>query len=113
MTLTLIAMLALLLAPEGVGVAASPKVVQKKACCREKTCPTRCCVERHQIPPTQSKPAVPASAVSQEIQAAVTPVPVELPRVESLLEPGFPSSVSHCPTSSAVPLYVRTHSFLI
>ena len=110
--LTLVAALALLLAHGGFVSAQSPAPAKKMGCCGD-ACPTHCCVERGNSAPAEPLPAVPVTSLSQQFHAALLP---ELPacfRGESIASPVSVLCPCLAPASAAVPLYVRTHSFLI
>jgi hypothetical protein len=87
--------------------------VQKAGCCGDR-CPPRCCLERTEDVPRDAQPAVPVPAPTQQLQVLLVP---RLTEAAALLAPaparpaiGFAFS---SPLASAVPLFLRTHSFLI
>ncbi len=110
--LTLVAMLALLLGQGVWSVTASPAPTKKMGCCGD-ACPTHCCVERGSSTPAGPLPVVPVTTSSQQLQEALLPVMLgcfDVVLATSSASDHFPSRF---PVSAAVPLYVRTHSFLI
>jgi hypothetical protein len=87
--------------------------VQKAGCCGDQ-CPPRCCIERTNELPKDSQPAVPVPAPTQQLQAFLVPRLTEVSALMALdpapLAIGF-TFIS--PLASGVPLFLRTHSFLI
>jgi hypothetical protein len=86
----------------------------QKACCCGDQCPPRCCIERTNELPKDAQPAVPVSAPTQQLQAFLVPCPIEVSALLTL----EPASLGICfpfsaPFVSGVPLFLRTHSFLI
>lgn len=115
----LVAALSLLAASVSATVVDSSQVARKpmmhkKACCKDTTpCPTRCCVERRQSTPAENPPAVPASNLTHQLQLGLLPELVAV--FQNVRAPQVPVQLANAfaPSCSAVPLYVRTHSFLI
>ena len=111
--LALVATFGLLSAELGLVSSLNAAPVQKAGCCGDQ-CPPRCCLERGEEFPQASQPAVPVPAPTQQLQALLVPRLIE---VSALLAPeplplaiGFPFS---SPLAAGVPLFLRTHSFLI
>lgn len=110
--LTLLATLALLLGHGGFGASVSAKPTKKMGCCGD-ACPTHCCVEESDSSPAGPLPAVPANTSSQQLQAALLPVLLGGFALEFPASPAPAHFPGLSPAASPVPLYVRTHSFLI
>ncbi len=110
--LTLLAALTLLFAQGGFVLPTAAAPAKKMGCCGDR-CPTHCCVGKSDSAPAQPLPAIPTVSLSQSLQAALLPAIVCLIALEPPvpLPSSFGSSVSS--VGSSVPLYVRTHSFLI
>lgn len=109
--LTLVATLALLLAPGGFVSSVSAAPVKPVGCCCDK-CPTHCCVGKNSSAPAEPFSAIPSVSASHLLQAL-------LPVLNTLISVGLsaPPTLCFVPSPSSVglpvPLYVRTHSFLI
>lgn len=89
-------------------------MMHKKACCKNTTpCPTRCCVERRQSTPAENPPAVPASNLTHQLQLGLMPDFADVFQNGSSAINPVELTPAFAPRCSAVPLYVRTHSFLI
>lgn len=110
--LALVATLALLLVHGGFVSAQSPAPAKKMGCCGD-ACPTHCCVERGNSAPAEPLPAVPVTSSSQQFQAALLPEMLACFRGELIAPPVSAHCPRLAPASASVPLYVRTHSFLI
>lgn len=110
--LTLLAALTLLFVQGGFVSSISAAPAKKMGCCGDK-CPTHCCVGKSNSAPAQPLHAIPTVSLSQSLPAALFPAIVCLIAIEqpAPLASSFGSSVSS--VGSSVPLYVRTHSFLI
>jgi hypothetical protein len=111
--LSLLAACGLLGAELGLVSSLNAAPVQKAGCCGDQ-CPPRCCLERSEGLPKDSQPAFPAPAPTQQLQAFLVP---RLTEVSALLTldpaPLAVGSAFHSPLASGVPLFLRTHSFLI
>lgn len=111
--LVLVATFGLLSAECGIASSLNAALVQKAGCCGDR-CPPRCCIERSEEVPKDSQPAVPAPAPTQQLQAFLVP---RLTEVSALLTldpaPLAIGSTFRFPIASGVPLFLRSHSFLI
>jgi hypothetical protein len=109
----LLAALGLLISQAGPVRGAESSDTPKGSCCGERHCPTTCCVSEDSSSPAGSQPALPASLGSVEFQLAPLPALVGLiadgtmERIPSGSFFDFPSA------GSRVPIFLRTHSFLI
>lgn len=110
--LALVATLALLFGPGGFVAGASVAPAKKKGCCGD-ACPTHCCVEEGDSTPAESVPAVPSVSSCQQLQAALIPVLLPCRVGQPITSPAPARGPDPFPAASPVPLYVRTHSFLI
>lgn len=110
--LALVATLALLLGHGGFVAGASGAPAKKMGCCGD-ACPTHCCVEESDSLPAESLPAVPSVSSCQQLQAALIPVMPPCLGGKLITPPAPLPGPDPFPSSSPVPLYVRTHSFLI
>jgi len=111
--LALVATFGLLSAELGWVSSLNAAPLQKAGCCGDQ-CPPRCCIERTEDIPREAQPAVPVPAPTQQLQALLVPRLIEV-LARRAPEPlplaiGFPFS---SPLASGVPLFLRTHSFLI
>ena len=111
--LALVAIFGLLSAELGAVSSLNAAPVQKAGCCGDQ-CPPRCCIERGDEVPRATQPAVPVPAPTQQLQAFLVPRLSELSPLLAVapasLGTGFPF---RSPLASGVPLFLRTHSFLI
>lgn len=110
--LALLATLALLLGHGGFVAGASAAPAKKMGCCGD-ACPTHCCVDDSDSTPAEPLPAVPATSSSQPLQGALLPGILECFALEFTAPPAPSRLPGISPAFSSVPLYVRTHSFLI
>jgi len=110
--LALVATLALLLGHGGFVASVSAAPAKKMGCCGD-ACPTHCCVEDSNATPAGPLPAVPATSSSQQLQAALLPAILEGFALEFSASPAPAHFPGLSPAAYPVPLYVRTHSFLI
>ncbi len=110
--LALVVTLALLLAQSGLLASVKAEPVRKMDCCGD-ACPTHCCVDQKDAGPEGSVPAVPAVTSVNQLQAALVPDRVKSVRSQTDRSICYCDASRVSPFLSSVPLYVRTHSFLI
>jgi hypothetical protein len=111
--LVLLSVVSLWLSQSGAGLATASVPRSKAGCCAEKHCPSPCCVGRNQDQAPETPPATPATASPQVHQSATIPFfTARIDRHESgrNLLPPEPFTVG---SFTRVPLYVRSHSYLI
>jgi hypothetical protein len=111
--LVLVATFGLLSAELGWVSSLNAAPLQKAGCCGDQ-CPPRCCIERSEELPKDAQPAVPVSAPMQQLQALLLPRLVEVTAPLALNPAALGiDCVFSSPLASGVPLFLRTHSFLI
>jgi hypothetical protein len=111
-TLAFVAALALLVAQVGLAGAFTNTPVKSNGCCGS-ACPMHCCIGNDETPSSEPVPAVPAPSAGHQLHAALLTVLLTGFSAEPARACASVLPLDSAPFASPVPLYVRTHCFLI